>query len=298
MLQRYNPKIDLIFQKIFGSEENKDILLSLLNGVLDHKEPLTEITVKNPYNFANYVKSKTSILDIKAVDHTGVCYNIEMQVGRIGMYGKKALFYLSKLYTDQIQRGEDYALLNTAIGIHLLDFPYFPGHRYKRHLMLMDVESKEIYEKFKYQQLYLIEMPKMTKDFSQLNTLLERWVSFLNRAHELKMKKLPPNLGREKTIIKACEQLEVINFNDEEQRIYELEQKQRMNSKAEWRTAKEEGIEEGLEKGREEGREQGKKKLRATVLKLLKLGVEVNTIAQATGLILEEIKALNNKEDN
>ena len=31
----YSPKIDLVFRKLFGSEENKDILLSLINGILD-----------------------------------------------------------------------------------------------------------------------------------------------------------------------------------------------------------------------------------------------------------------------
>lgn len=33
-MSRVNPKIDLVFKKLFGSEENKDILLSLINAVL------------------------------------------------------------------------------------------------------------------------------------------------------------------------------------------------------------------------------------------------------------------------
>ncbi|TAD97824.1 MAG: transposase, partial [Bacteroidetes bacterium] len=32
-MSRINPKIDLVFKKLFGSEENKDILLSLINAV-------------------------------------------------------------------------------------------------------------------------------------------------------------------------------------------------------------------------------------------------------------------------
>ncbi|MBF0205306.1 MAG: PD-(D/E)XK nuclease family transposase, partial [Oligoflexia bacterium] len=28
---KYNPKVDLVFRKLFGSEENKDILMSLVN---------------------------------------------------------------------------------------------------------------------------------------------------------------------------------------------------------------------------------------------------------------------------
>ncbi len=33
-MSKVNPKIDLVFKKLFGSEENKDILLSLINAIL------------------------------------------------------------------------------------------------------------------------------------------------------------------------------------------------------------------------------------------------------------------------
>jgi len=36
MMSKVNPKIDLVFKKLFGSEENKDILLSLINAILPH----------------------------------------------------------------------------------------------------------------------------------------------------------------------------------------------------------------------------------------------------------------------
>ena len=254
-MTRYSPKIDVVFQKIFSSEENKDLLLSLLNAVLNRKHPLTTITVKNPYNFAEYINSKRSIVDIKAEDDKGTIYDIEMQVGEIGMYGKRALYYLSKLYTDQIERGEDYESLNKVIGIHLLDFPYFPGDRYLRHLMLMDVDSKEVCERFDYQELYLIEMPKMTKDYDHLTTLLDRWISFLNRSHELNISSLPPEIAEEKTIVKAIEKLEVMNFSEKERRIYNLERKAFMDSKAEWRTALEKGEKRGEKIGIEKGRQ-------------------------------------------
>ncbi|WP_200773971.1 PD-(D/E)XK nuclease family transposase, partial [Tepidibacter formicigenes] len=31
---RLNPKVDFVFKKLFGSEENKDILISFINSVL------------------------------------------------------------------------------------------------------------------------------------------------------------------------------------------------------------------------------------------------------------------------
>ena len=47
---KVNPKIDLVFKKLFGSEENKDILLSLINAILPDHQQIATITLKNPYN--------------------------------------------------------------------------------------------------------------------------------------------------------------------------------------------------------------------------------------------------------
>jgi predicted transposase/invertase (TIGR01784 family) len=116
----YNPKIDLVFRKLFGTDENKDLLISLINSIIEPAIPLTNITIKNPYNLANYVGGKTSIVDIKAQDAEGTWYDIELQVGEHGMYGKRVLFYLSKLFVDQLEQGQSYAMLNKTIAIHLI----------------------------------------------------------------------------------------------------------------------------------------------------------------------------------
>ena len=39
--------------------------------------------------------------------------------------GKRSAFYLSKILTDQLAAGEDYAELNAVVGIHLLDFDLY-----------------------------------------------------------------------------------------------------------------------------------------------------------------------------
>ncbi len=130
---RYSPKIDIVFRKLFGSEENKDLLLSLINGILDCTPRLTDLTIQNPYNLPRYLEEKTSILDVKAVDEHGTWYDIEMQIGEQKFYGKRALYYLSKLYVDQLKEADGYHTLNTTIGIHLIDFDIFPDERYRRH---------------------------------------------------------------------------------------------------------------------------------------------------------------------
>jgi len=55
MLRRnFNPKIDLVFRKLFGSEENKDLLISLINSVVEPHIHVTAVVIKNPFNLADY----------------------------------------------------------------------------------------------------------------------------------------------------------------------------------------------------------------------------------------------------
>jgi predicted transposase/invertase (TIGR01784 family) len=308
-MANYNPKIDLVFRKLFGSDENKDILLSFVNAVLEKEDQIVSLEIKNPYNLADYVKSKTSILDIKAQDANSNMYDIEMQIGELGHYGKRALYYLSKIFADQINKGEDYASLNRTIGIHLLDFTYFRDSRYKRHVVFKDYETNEIYPELNYEELYFIELPNFKKQYSEISTVLERWITFLNKAQVLSKNSLPAEMTKEAAILKAFDKLEIISFGEEEKVIYEAEVKQRMDNREELRTAIEKGIAkgkaEGLAEGKAEGIAEGKAEgiaegkaegiqegMEKTARNFLSMGIDKETVARATGLTVEQIDVL------
>jgi predicted transposase/invertase (TIGR01784 family) len=57
--------------KLFGSEENEDLLISLINAIVSEQEQVVEVELKNPYNLADYRAGKMSILDIKAKSEAG-----------------------------------------------------------------------------------------------------------------------------------------------------------------------------------------------------------------------------------
>ena len=143
---RINPKVDIVFRKLFGSEENKDILKSFINSVLPENEQIKDLEIKNPYNFANYSEGRISILDIKAIDEDGTWYDIEIQIAKQHFFGKRILYYIGKVYTDQIESAEDYKQLNKVIGISLLDFDYFGDERFKRCCVFKDLETNEVYD--------------------------------------------------------------------------------------------------------------------------------------------------------
>ena len=125
-MEKITPRVDIAFKKIFGVEENKDLLMLLINSIVSQEDQVADITLLNPYNPKNFKKDKLSILDIKAEGVDGKRFNIEIQISDEADYNKRALYYWAKLYTEQLKEAEDYGQLSKAIGIHILNFTSIP----------------------------------------------------------------------------------------------------------------------------------------------------------------------------
>jgi predicted transposase/invertase (TIGR01784 family) len=255
---KINPKVDFVFRKLFGSEENIDLLISLLNSILQLVVPIADARIMNPFNLATYQRGKETILDIKAVDENGIWYDIEMQLQPHALYGKRAVYYGAKMFTEQIEQGVEFAALNKTIGIHFLDFDYFEGNdRFVRHFVFKDAETNDRPKELDCLEFYFVEMPKFKKDWSQIKTALDRWIAFLNRASELNRLALPAAMVDDPSITKALSLLERIGLDPKEREIYEGEEKAIMVDQIQIASAEERGEKRGLQQGIEQGMQQG-----------------------------------------
>ena len=99
-----NPRIDIAFKKLFGVEENKDLLIALINSIVGPEDQVSDVILLNPYNPQNFKEEKLSILDIKATSLDGKRFNIEIQISDEADYDKRALYYWAKIYTEQLNR--------------------------------------------------------------------------------------------------------------------------------------------------------------------------------------------------
>ena len=59
-----NPRNDIAFKKIFGTEKNKDILKHFLNDVIvtEGKKPIREVTLLDPMQQPEIIHKKQSVL--------------------------------------------------------------------------------------------------------------------------------------------------------------------------------------------------------------------------------------------
>jgi predicted transposase/invertase (TIGR01784 family) len=291
---RINPKIDLAFKKLFGSEENKDLLIGLINSIIEPKDKIEDVTLRNPYNLADYLQDKMSILDIKAVDEKGVVFNVEMQIGKDLNFDKRSIYYWSKLVTEQLSEGMMYRQLNKTISINILDFNIIANDNgyHNRYKILNEATGKSdnLHDMF---EMHYLELKKFKKDFHDIGKAIDRWILFLNKFSKLDKRNLPQEMTSDPLIVKAIEAVDRM-FDEEERSIYENRMRVQMDFESRYDSAITQGLEEGRARGIIEGKAQGFKESKINIAKnLLLRGIDINTIAEITELSIEEIKDLD-----
>ena len=292
-MEEITPRVDLAFKKIFGVEENKDLLISLINSIVSKADQVTEVTLLNPYNPKNFKNDKLSILDIKAEGFDGKRFNIEIQISDEADYDKRALYYWAKLYTEQLRSSQDYSTLSKAIGIHILNFTSIPQvDKYHNVFHITEKDSGLLY--FKDLELHTIELNKFTKNsddklsdiIAKVKTTLDMWVAFLTRHDLLNKDNLPKELD-DASLKKALTVLDVMNFSQEEREAYEDHLK--------WLRIEANTLKKYEQKGRKEGREEGREEGKAELIKImLTKGKTIEEIIEFTGLSKEKIEKLKN----
>lgn len=271
---RINPRVDFAFKKLFGSEENNDLLISLINAIVSKQDQVAEVTLKNPYNLADYRAGKISILDIKAKSElTGRWFNIEMQISEDYNFDKRAIYYWAKLVTEQLSEGMMFKELKKTISINIMDFNFIPEtkevHSCYKIINTATGKDDKLHDIF---ELHYIELKKFKKNYQQIETALDRWSSFLTKASQLDKEHIPVELASDKAIVKAIEAVDRM-FNEEERLVYEVRMQSLADVESKIASAEEKGIEKGIDKAS-----------KTIALNLLKEGTAIEIIAKATGL--------------
>jgi predicted transposase/invertase (TIGR01784 family) len=290
-MERISPRVDLAFKKIFGVEENKDLLISLINSIVGAEDQVSEVTLLNPYNPKNFKTDKLSILDIKATNQDGKRFNIEIQISDEADYDKRALYYWAKIYTEQLKVAEDYSKLSKAIGIHILNFTSIPEvKKYHNVFHITEKETGLLY--FKDLELHTIELKKFSDSsdeeladiVAKVKNALDMWLAFLTRNDLLIADNLPKELN-DPNLKKAINVLSVMNFTPEEREAYEDHLK--------WLRIEANTIRNYEQRGEIRGKAEGRVERNIEIAKkMLSKNHSISDISDLTGLSPEEISKL------
>ena len=91
-MERINPRIDIAFKKLFGIEENKDLLISLINSIVSQEDEVVDVKLLDPYDQEKFEDVRVSTSQIKAEGTDGKNFNIEIRVKDEADYDKQGLY--------------------------------------------------------------------------------------------------------------------------------------------------------------------------------------------------------------
>ncbi|MFR1849849.1 MAG: Rpn family recombination-promoting nuclease/putative transposase [Clostridium sp.] len=297
-----DPKMDFVFKNIFGSEKHPNILISFLNATLKPKDLITAVEIKNTDLNKGYIEDKFSRLDVKATTSNNEIINIEIQLKNEYNMIKRSLFYWSKLYSEQLNEGEDYSVLKRTICINILNFKYLKTRKFHSGYRLKEIYSNE--ELTDVAEIHFIEIPKLEEGTDEKDMLVA-WIEFLKNPESEKVRSLEMSIDE---IREAKDELIRMSNDDTQRELYEMRAKTLKDkisalNEAERKGIKkgrQEGIKEGLQKGIQEGLQKGiqegeKSKAIEIAKSLINIGLDKETISKSTGLDLNEIEKLMSK---
>ena len=274
-----DPKVDFVFKNIFGSPNHPEILISFLNATLKPKKKIVSVDINKTDIEKQYIEDKYSRLDVKATTSNDEIINIEIQLKNENNMIKRSLYYLSKMYEEQLNEKEDYSKLIRTVCINIINFKYLKtenfhtGYRFKE--LITNEELTDVME------VHFIEIPKL-KDSSDEKDMLVAWTEFLKDPESEKVRGLELSVDE---IRQAKDEL-IRMSNDKKQReLYDMRANSLRDKISELNAAE--------KKGREEGREEGAKNKAIEIARNMKLnGLDTETISKITGLSLLEIEEL------
>ena len=310
-MQFISPQNDFAFKRIFGNEQHKEILISFINSVLDlsGERQVVEVELANPYQVPRLEQFKETILDINATCQSGRKFIVEMQIEQQHSFHKRALYYSSKAYVEQLPRGEDYPTLKPVYFIGVLNFNFTDNSSYlSRHLILDTATHEQHIRDFEF---CLIELPKFAKHESQLQSIVDKWIFFLKYLGSKggEDKDFARIFAEEPPLLQALEIARYHSLSRDELSVYEYQEKRRRNDAETARTYKLNKREEVLEEGRAEGRVEGEqiglqkgeqiglqkglqKGLQIAARTLEKNGLSIEAIAQELKISVAEVLEL------
>ena len=312
--ERYvNPYTDFGFKKLFGTEMNKDLLISFLNSLFKGKrEEITDVQYLNGEHLGDGYGDRRAVFDVYCLTATGGRFIVEMQKAEQRFFKDRSIYYAAAPIREQAPRGKWDYRLNDVTTVAILDF-VFPEDEYPADSMLHEVKLTDVddghifYDKLTF--VYL-EMPKFNKAEEELETMYDKWLFALRNLSRLLDR---PKALQERVFKRLFDQAEIARYTPEERREYEESVKEYRDYINTLDTAhekgkregieigreegieigREEGIEIGREEGREEGRAEGEQNKAMEIAKNMKgQGLDLAFISQVTGLTTEDIAAL------
>lgn len=266
------PTIDVCFA---GLMENAKVRKGFCAAVLRvSPDTIRETELLPTHLRRNYAGDKLGILDVRVRLLDGLQVNMEMQVKYFEFWDERALFYLCKMFSEQLKNGESYEKLKKCIHVSILDFIHFPDDtEFCRTIGLLDKKTNTLYsDKL---ELQILELKKLPEDIKTGEDIVN-WMRFFNGKSKEdfeRMAKTSEYLGE------AYDALQKLSADDIKRLEYETREKALKDYNTQMGSAEKRGIKKGI-------------RLTKQVLSLHALGKSEQEIADECGSTVGEVREI------
>ena len=295
-----NLLTDFGFKRMFGTEPYKKNLIGFLNAFIKpYFGPVTDIEYRPTEQLGLLPNEKRLVFDVYCTTQKEDKVLVEMQKASQEFLKNRLIAYSARTISNSLVKGDRRYNFPPVISIILVDFeiPELKGKDdFMMHVTLKDDKNKIFSEKVSF---ILVDLTKFAAkmNFGQLTDERRKWCYAIKNMWRMTDTDIPTE---DKIFHELYEDCKISKLSDMEKNEYEksileyddvkdaLDYHRRL-AKAEGRT---EGISEGIAKGKIEGIAEAKQQI---AVELLKNGIDIETIAKATGLTEEEIERLSER---
>lgn len=230
-----SPKVDYCFKELLAYPEiRKGFVAAILN-----KEPeeLAETTLMPTILSKDTEDGKYGILDVRVRMKNGSQMDLEMQVAPFEFWNNRVIFYLSKMYAEQVKEGDKYKNLKPCIHVSILNFNLFHEDR----TCFCEIAFCDLTTKQKYTDLleiYVLELKKLPQEQKE-EPLIIKWMRFLAAESREDFEKMA---GEDNYINEAYEVLQKLSADERKRLEYEARQKAIRDYDSQMSSSREEGI--------------------------------------------------------
>lgn len=213
------PKIDFAFKEIMANEKARKGFLSAVLKL--NPKDIKETTLLNTSLRKTYEDDKLGILDVRLIMNDNTEIDIEVQLFKLSVWAERSLFYLAKMYTDQISPGDDYDAFKKCVSISILDFILFEDTKsfYSCFHIAEDTRHTLYTDKMEFHVLELPKLPAKLKDDSD-NIIL--WAKFINAERKEEFDMIAT---KDPYIESAYQTLQIISQDKQKRLEYEAREK-------------------------------------------------------------------------
>lgn len=233
------PIYDFCIKELFA---NETVLKSFISDALEIPvEEIHSTRLLNPILRKRRKRQKLGVLDILVELNDDTKINIELQMKVSADWDKRQMFYISRLYTQDLQAGEDYGKLRRCVGISILDFNLTDREEYHSIYRLRDKDGNEFTDSI---EIHTLELRKPLKGTDPL----DEWIRFFNARSEEELDMIlakTQNAG----IAEAIRELKSMSLGSRLRAHREERLKEIRDRKAQDKYVRLEGMKQGMEQG-------------------------------------------------